>query len=133
MTSITDFSYIIPMTSKLGVDPLCVIQLSQEHINSGWPALVKDFGPIILSCLTVFIACFQFILARAQHRLSQKQTGIAEDKHRLELYEKRFETYELFLDLAISAHKLNSNQREANLDSHEIKEQQRYLTVIRAC
>ncbi|WP_058987861.1 hypothetical protein [Acetobacter senegalensis] len=56
--------------------------------------LLKIIPTSILGAITAYIAYQQYIVSRNQKEL-------AEDKHKLELFEKRFETYQLFLNVAV--------------------------------
>ena len=66
--------------------------LKYEDVFKAVPALV-------IGLITAYIGW-------QQHQTAAGQKRIAEDKHRLELFEKRFETYDLFLRMAVAAHKL---------------------------
>lgn len=89
--------------------------------------ILKAVPTTILGAITSYIA-YQ------QHILSKSQKEIAEDKHRLELFEKRFETYELFLDMALQAHKLSSDRRvyeSPEVEGESRKNNLEYLNFIR--
>lgn len=118
MASIIDLHNIVPVIPQIMSDPQYVLvaslpSVSNEPKQHFFQELLKAFGPLLLGCITTFVAIGQFKLAKAQHALSHKQASIslaqkdiAEDKHRLELFEKRFEIYELFLNMAINCHKI---------------------------
>lgn len=63
--------------------------------------LLKVVPSTIIGLMTLYIA-FQ------QHVVAKDQKKIAEDKHKLELFEKRFETYQLFLNMALWSHKVDT-------------------------
>ncbi|MBS1083152.1 hypothetical protein [Gluconobacter kondonii] len=89
--------------------------------------ILKAVPTAILGAITAYIAYQQHIIAK-----SQKE--IAEDKHRLELFEKRFETYELFLDMALQAHKLSSDRRvyeSPEVEGEFRKKNSEYLNFLR--
>lgn len=71
--------------------------LKYEDVFKAVPALV-------IGLITAYIGW-------QQHQTAAGQKRIAEDKHRLELFEKRFETYDLFLRMAVAAHKLTPASR----------------------
>lgn len=55
---------------------------------------------------TTILGIITSYIAYQQHLVAKEQKNIAEDKHRLELFGKRFETYKLFLDISLSASKI---------------------------
>lgn len=61
--------------------------------------LLKIIPTSILGAITTYIAYQQYIVSRNQKK-------IAEDKHKLELFEKRFGTYQLFLNVAVWSDKI---------------------------
>lgn len=75
--------------------------------------ILRTVPTIIFGAITTYIA-YQ------QHKISSAQKDIAADKHRLELFEKRFEIYQLFLDMAVQSHKLSPNHRvDNNLEDYD--------------
>lgn len=66
--------------------------------------------------------------------IAVSQKDIAEDKHRLELFEKRFETYELFLDMALKCHKLSPDRRpyeDSTKTTNEREKNAEYMKFVR--
>jgi len=142
MSSIVDLHNIVPVIPQIMSDPQYVfIAPLTSKKDEGWLSLLKAIGPLILSAITTSVAVGQFRLSRAQHALSQQQVGIAvsqkdiaEDKHRLELFEKRFETYELFLDMALKCHKLSPDRRpyeDSTKTTNEREKNVEYMKFVR--
>ncbi|MEJ5156104.1 hypothetical protein WH240_13295 [Gluconobacter wancherniae] len=142
MASIADLHNIVPVIPQIMSDPQYVfISPLTPKEDASWLSWLKAIGPIILSAITTFVAVGQFRLSRAQHALSQQQVGIAvsqkdiaEDKHRLELFEKRFETYELFLDMALKCHKLSPDRRpheDSTKTTNEREKNAGYMKFVR--
>jgi len=142
MASIVDLHNIVPVIPQVMSDPqyVFIYPLTPKE-DEGLLSWLKAIGPIILSAITTFVAVRQFGLSRAQHKISQQQIGIAvsqkdiaEDKHRLELFEKRFETYELFLDMALTCHKLSPDRRpyeDSTKTTNEREKNAGYMKFVR--
>ncbi|MBS1027192.1 hypothetical protein [Gluconobacter albidus] len=64
----------------------------------------------ILSAVpTAILGAITAYIAYQQHITSKRQKEIEEDKHRLELFEKRFECYKAFLNMSLWSHKLKTS------------------------
>lgn len=89
----------------------------------------------ILSAVpTAILGAITAYIAYQQHITSKRQKEIEEDKHRLELFAKRFETYQLFLDMSVKSHKLSPNRRvyeSPEVEGKDRKENSVYLNFIR--
>ncbi|GBR51307.1 hypothetical protein [Gluconobacter sphaericus] len=86
--------------------------------------ILKAVPTAILGAITAYIA-YQ------QHIISKSQKEIAEDKHRLELFEKRFETYEVFLNIALWSSERKSYKHKSCgdfelIDQEKWKESEKY-------
>lgn len=81
---------------------------------------------------TTIIGIITLYIAYQQHLVTKAQKDIAEDKHRLELFEKRFETYKLFLDISLSASKISTYKRaDVNENDHEWVQSEKYRAKVK--
>lgn len=88
------------------------------------PALFLDtskyisFKEYLTIVPTLIIGSITSYIAYQQHNISKEQKKIAQDKHRLELFEKRYEIYELFLKLSLSSRKIKMYK---NLEANPVR------------
>lgn len=81
---------------------------------------------------TTILGIITSYIAYQQHLVAKEQKDIAEDKHRLELFGKRFETYKLFLDISLSASKISFYKRtEVNETDHDWVQSEEYRTKVK--
>lgn len=95
--------------------------VSLDHTDSlKYSDICKAVPTVIIGALAALIAW--------------RQKEIAEDKHRLELFEKRFETYELFLDMALTCQKLSSDRgpyEDSTKTTNEREKNAKYMKFVR--
>ena len=83
--------------------------------------------------LTPIIGLVAISISYHQYKNSKEQKIIALDKHRLDLFEKRFEVYQLFLDMSLQCYKIYIVERsEFDTKAGKIKEEEnlKYIKFI---
>ncbi|MFT9115187.1 MAG: hypothetical protein ABF443_13965 [Acetobacter malorum] len=149
-----DFNAIANAHDAFNLPQIVILNDTLKAPESSWNTVFTDWvkaigiGSLITGVLMYRVARGQLKISKLQHVLgrshvrltkiqaetAKEQRKIAEDKFRFDLFQKRFETYELFLDMAVQAHKLSSDYRVYESSEEKVRKQHKnleYLTFIK--